>query len=234
MIQLLKNIFKENNIIEIEEKKECFTYEKKSFFFNINIQESELVKIKNSESLYNNVDFKDILKVYKDLVSTSGINQIEKNSSLIVTVKCEDLRSLTDLQQQILLIEENEFFFKKYVILYTDESISELSESPTINFLQEKLNDFEKFDKYSDEGYTSELAEYMVVLQLFIKLPFLKLTFSQDEYFDLTNKLKNSLSNDSLIYENLVKNINKFEAIDFTNEEVGKEIEELLKLLNDD
>lgn len=234
MIQLLKSLFKENNIVEIEENDECFSYKNNSYFFNINIQESELLKIKNNEGLYNNSEFKRILGVYKDLVDTSGINQIEKNSSLIVSVKCEDLKSLTDLQQQILLIEENEFFFKKYVILYTDQAITQLSESPNVKFLQDKLNDFEKFDKYSDEGYSSELAEYLVVLQLFIKLPFLKLTFSQDEYFDLPSKLKYSLSNDSLIYERLLLYDNRIQEIDFTKEEDEKKINSLLKfILND-
>ncbi|WP_348799159.1 ABC-three component system middle component 1 [Flavobacterium adhaerens] len=234
MIQLLKNIFKENNIIKLEEEKECFSYENKSFFFNINIQESELLQIRNTENFYDNGDYKRILDIYRRLVDTSGINEIEKNSSLIVTVKCEDLESLSKLQQQILLIEENEYFFKKYVILYTDQSISQLSENPTIEFLQEKLNDFEKFDKYSEEGYISELAEYMVVLQLFIKLPFLKLAFGQDEYFDLTSKLKSSLLNDSLIYERLLLFSSGIEEIDFTNHEDEKKIGLLFKFISND
>ncbi|MES2239439.1 MAG: ABC-three component system middle component 1 [Bacteroidota bacterium] len=234
MIHLLKNIFRENNIKELTEENECFSYENKSFFFNINIQESELLQIRNTDNFYDNGDYKRILDIYKRLVDTSGISEIEKNSSLIITVKCEDLVSLSKLQQQILLIEENEYFFKKYVILYTDQSISELLKNPTVDFLQEKLNDSDKFNKFSDSGYSSDLTEYMIVLQLFIKLPFLKILFSQNEYLDLNNKLNNSLEKDSLRFDRLIKYHSDINGIDFTKVEDERKINLILKMVSND
>lgn len=234
MVQLLYSIFEEQGIKKIADDIGCFSHENQSFFFNINIQESELLLIKNTQSFYDNEDYKRILDVYKKLVDTSGIPEIEKNSSLIITVKCEYLDTLSKLQQQILLIEENEYFFKKYVILYTEESITELLKKPNVSFLQETLNDSEKFEKYSDSGYSSDLMEYLVVIQLFIKLPFLKLTFSQNEYLDLKNKLDNSLEKDSFIYDRLVRHKIDLDKIDFMKIEDERKINLFLKMISND
>ncbi|MGL2995171.1 ABC-three component system middle component 1 [Flavobacterium sp. TSSA_36] len=234
MKQLLYSIFEQHGIDKHPGDIDCFSYKNKSFFFNININESELFSIKNTQNFYDNKDYKNILEVYKKLVDTSGIAEIEKNSSLIITVKCEDLEALSKLQQQILLIEENEYFFKKYVILYTEESISELLKKPTIDFLQDKLNDSGKFNKYSDFGYSSDLMEYMVVIQLFIKLPFLKILFSQNEYFDLNNKLKNSLEKDSLRFDRLIKYHSDINEIDFSRVEDERKIDLILKMMSND
>jgi hypothetical protein len=234
MKQLLYSLFEQHGIDKLPGDIDCFSYENKSFFFNINIIESELLSIKNTQSFYGNKDYESILEVYKNLVNTSGIPEIEKNSSLIITVKCEDLGALSKLQQQILLIEENEYFFKKYIILYTEESISELLKKPTVDFLQEKLNDSEKFNKFSDSGYSSDLTEYMVVLQLFIKLPFLKILFSQNEYLDLNNKLNNSLEKDSLKFDRLMKYHSDINEIDFTKVEDERKINLILKMVSND
>lgn len=234
MKQLLNSIFEKHSIDKLPDGIDCFSYENKSFFFNININESELLSIKNTQSFYENKDYENILESYKSLVNTSGISEIEKNSSLIITVKCEDLEALSKLQQQILLIEENEYFFKKYVILYTEESISELLKNPTIEFLQEKLNDSEKFNKFSDFGYSSDLMEYIVVVQLFIKLPFLKILFSQNEYLDLNNKLENSLEKDSIKFDRLIKYHNEINEIDFTRAVDERKIDLILKMVSND
>ena len=120
------------------------------------------------------------------------------------------------------------------MIFYTEESIIEILKKPETVSLQAKLNDSEKFDMYSDSGYNTSLMEYLVVMQLFIKLPFLKLTFSLDEYLDLKHKLESVLVKDSIIYNRLVSFKNVIDDIDFMNIEDERRINLLLKMISND
>jgi hypothetical protein len=50
------------------------------------------------------------------------LNEIEKNTSLIILLKVENLKKdFEELKNQIMRIEEDEYFFRKYIIIYNDK-----------------------------------------------------------------------------------------------------------------
>ena len=237
MEQLLNKILLECDYRKVEtDDLPYYTKENKSFFFLLGINHSDFIKIKSQNDFKNNEQYKSLLGKFNQKINRSELAAIEKNYSLIIFIKSEDLPfSLLNYQQQSLLLEEDEYFFKKYVIFYTDPSISELIiSSPVVSLLQEKVNNTTNFEIIANEGYKTELAEYLIIVQLFIKLPFLKLSFGLEGYKTLNEKLVDGLANLMDLYHIFLKKEPEIKAIDFMNIEHEQAIEELIKLLPND
>jgi len=234
MEQILKKILSENGY---EPRTQGIEYHSKgdsSFFFLTSLPELTFKLIKNHDSFDTNEQFKAIMDGFKNIINSGDQIAIEKNSSLIVLVKCASITSLSDLQQQILFLEEDEFFLKKYVILYTDASISALTDDPIVNSLVLKINSIENFGYFATNGYSEEIAEYLVIMQLFIKLPFLKLTLDLTGYSTLSQKLESVLGGLSGLHQTLLERADEFALLDFTNSDDEEKINELIELLPND
>lgn len=232
MEELLKQILTETDHKPKNINVPCFSYHDKTFYFWINIEESRLRQFKNKDDYREDPNYKTVLEAYSKEVNAGEQHALEKNASLIVLVKCADISALTSLQQQILLMEEDEYFFKKYVILYTFDSISQLTSEIIVSYLRSKVNDPDKFNSFSTAGYTSELAEYLVVLQLFIKLPFLKLEHGDEKFTSLDQKIKLSLNDTQSFYDSLIEQSSDLLQIDFTDPSHDDRINALVDLSN--
>jgi hypothetical protein len=222
---------------EYAEKNEGITYyskEDSSFFFIINILEANFSSLKNKDQLKENEQYKTVMDGFKTIINSGNQIAIEKNSSLIVLVKCSSIEAIGNLQQQILLFEEDEYFFKKYVILYTVDSIMELTSIPLIPELRKKINNNNTFDRFAKEGYQPEMAEYLVIIQLFIKLPFLSLDHGTESFTSLSQKITTALDTQQTLYTSLLLNSEELTKLDFTKVEDEDRIIELLTILSHD
>lgn len=234
MEALLNKIFNENQYELKTHEGNYYSNKDKSYFFSITISEAELKSLKSKQHINDNQKYKAALESFKNLVNSGEHAVIEKNSSLIVMVQCTNISALSELQQQILLLEEDEYFFKKYVIIYTPESIVNLNSSPIIPELRQKINLLEDFKKFASSGYVSDLSEYLLITQLFIKLPFLTLEYSTNGFTPLNQKLSTALSDFDAFYNVLLQRATDFSEIDFTDLSHEDKINELMNILPND
>ncbi|MCE4067148.1 hypothetical protein LXM63_18755 [Chryseobacterium gleum] len=235
MEEIISKILNESGYTKVENATlQYYTREEKSYFFIVNISEAHFTSLKSKELIKENEQYKKVLDSFTAIVNSGEQITIEKNSSLIILVKCNNIESIEELQQQILLFEEDEYFFKKYVILYTDESIIQLTDNPLVPSLREKVGNIELFNVFASIGYKTNIAEYVVIIELFIKLPFLSLTEDREGFTSLSEKITNTLDDDMHGYTTLLSKTNEIQQLDFSRSEDEVEINELLSFFAND
>jgi hypothetical protein len=231
MEQIIKKLLLESGYVERTLDLSFFSKEDKSFFFLVNISEDNFTLVKNKDSMKENQEYEAVIDGFKTLVNSGEQITIEKNSSLIMLVKCADINAIENLQQQILFFEEDEYFFKKYVILYTEDSIKGLTSTPLIPKLRAKVHNNESFNKFATLGYKAEISEYLVIMQLFIKLPFLKLGPGIEGFTSLNQKITTVLNTQIALYTSLLENSERLSQVNFSNPDDEDKISVLLNIL---
>ncbi len=231
---IIKKLLSECAYVEKIEGITFYSKDDKSFFFIVNISEEDFAPMKNKDLIKANQEYKALMDGFKGIINSGNQITIEKNSSLIVLVKCSSIEAIGDLQQQILLFEEDQYFFKKYVILYTNDSIGALTTTPLVPELRIKINDKTSFSRFAREGYKSEIAEYLVVMQLFIKLPFLNLDHGTEGFTSLNQKITSALDTEVALYTSLLSHSEELYQVDFSNPEDESKINQLLSILPHD
>ena len=117
-------------------------------------------------------------------------NKIKKNTSLFVTIKVDELKqSYESLRSMIMKVEEDEYYFRKYVILYTEEGLSRLNSNieDLLNYIQSTSPEGEYlFDKFESDMFFD--TSYFIAMQLIIKLPFVSLHHS-DNHFEIVENI---------------------------------------------
>ena len=206
----------------------------KSYFFLQTIGADELKEIKNKSSLQDCTWYRVFLSKFKDICQSNNYPPLEKNSAMLILVDSSSVSEMERLQSQILLIEEDQYFIKKYVIVYTPNSLSKISELSSNEQLQEAINNSTSFQSLLENGINDNIADYILLLQLFIKLPFLKLKFEEENFVSLPEKIQNVLGNNMSIYEQIQNSIEEFKGINFLTPESDTEIDTLLTLLAND
>ena len=197
MNSFLQQILEEHNFHKCDEHLELWGGEGNEFFL---IQE------------YNREDFKSSSEGGSDFFTCAQTNQlissfeelnddkIKKNTSLFVTIKVDDLKqSYESLRNMIMKVEEDEYYFRKYVILYTDEGLNSLNSNmeDLLNYIQFTSSKGENlFDKFESDMFFD--ASYFTAMQIIIKLPFVSLPHS-DEYFEaIEKKISSKLEREGL------------------------------------
>jgi hypothetical protein len=118
--------------------------------------------------------------------------EMDKNSSIVFCVQSQLVtqRSLDNalaakldlLKKAIYEVEEDPYFFKKYVLAYSNEQVEsilpEITETlvahkSVVHYLHAQLNNSDVFRNYKHDPTAQK--QYDLVCKLFIKLPFLKL-----------------------------------------------------------
>ena len=231
---IIKQLLSECAYVEKTEGITFYSKEDKSFFFIVNISEEAFTSLKSKDLIKENQQYKVVMDGFKGIINSGDQITIEKNSSLVVLVKCSSIEAIGNLQQQILLFEEDQYFFKKYVILYTDASISGLTNTPLIPELRTKIKDNTTFSRFAKEGYKSEIAEYLTVMQLFIKLPFLNLDHGTEGFTSLNQKITSILDTEASLYASLLSHSEELGQVDFSKSEDEAKINELLSILPHD
>lgn len=122
---------------------------------------------------------------------------MDKNLSLIVCVKRRNLFPESVLNKIIFDIEEDPYFFKKYVLTYTDPQVKQLmkknqGDASIIEYLYRVLNDDNSFQNHKNDPFQE--SEYNLISKLFIKLPFLNLIKMDRELVSLKQEINNTLT----------------------------------------
>lgn len=112
MIQAIINkIFEES---EFENREGYYSKDNNQFYLTLHLNETEFKSIENKNSIEEIHSYKELLEYFNELVQSGTSTSIEKNTSLLIFVKCENINALEEYKQQILLLEEDQYFFKKY------------------------------------------------------------------------------------------------------------------------
>jgi len=146
--------------------------------------------------------------VYNLMISVkSQLRDIEKNTSLILCVKFENLSNqYPTYKNSMLQVEEDDFWFKKYLLPYTTAAISELnSEDDVLAKINLIVDQEDQFLAFSQNILSQE--RYFVTIQLLIKIPFISLSFAQHlEFVSIERRLEEQLaqSERDLLYEKVI------------------------------
>lgn len=233
-METLINTILANNGYGYNETIDGFELENKAYFFTQTISSNELEEIKNRFSLDECDWYQSFLSGFNELCRKNEYPSLEKNSSLLILVESTSIKDLERLQSQILLLEEDQFFVKKYIVTYTTTGLNKISELSSNEELQSRINNSQSFEKLMKDGLSQDLEEYLILLQLFVKLPFLKLKSEDDSFVGLQENLKDVLSTDLKVYEQVLASSKELQKLDFLNMESDTKIDNLLKLLTDD
>jgi len=194
MKEIIKKIFNKEYKKNEKTNEDIVFYEKenKEYFLVAEYLKEEIEKFFESEKTNNLIKFFDERKKEKE--------DIQKNTSLIIFLKVDNLKQLEGrkMKNQIFKIEEDEYFFRKYVIVYTNDSIKNLGKFDFIeDSISEKIKEPGKFEKFQNEEFFS--AEYYFLIQLIVKLPFLRFGISEgDDFVTIESEVKNQMGTKEL------------------------------------
>src|SRR5699024_722097 len=114
----------------------------------------------------------------------------------------------------IFKIEEDEYFFRKYVIIYTADSIKNINPQNDISStIHQILLTDNRINFYQQNNYSD--VEFFVAMQLMIKLPFLTFQGDASEFEPINKKLDHQLHGQNLSEVNdiLTEFINQHDVI---------------------
>lgn len=128
-------------------------------------------------------------------------NKMKKNTSLFITVKVENLEKEYERLKNIAMrIEEDEYYFRKYVIFYTEEGLNKLK--PNVEYLLDYINsespdEKSLFDKFEENMFFDDA--YFVAMQLIVKLPFISLPRSDTHFETIEDRIKSRIEFKKLV-----------------------------------
>lgn len=206
MQKLVENLFTENKYKKIKDlSMTLYGLSNDDYFILEEYQFEDFISFFDSERTNDIVD--------RFLKLDSKVGNYSKNTSMIIFLKVDNIRSFyTKYKNQIMLIEEDEYYFRKYIIVYTEEAETKLNGIST-NEIFSIIADDENFNQFEDDMYFKE--EYFIAIQLVVKIPFISIPKNEKKYISLQEKI-----NDEFIEINLANDLNK----------VGK----FLSLMNND
>jgi hypothetical protein len=141
-------------------------------------------------SFYNNT----IQNIIPDEIKNEPA--FERNSDLIILFKVNNLGDFNVHEQNIFSIEEDPYYFKKYVLYYSDEELK-LLENKTLNDLQNIVLDRSLFKTYKKNPNYPSL--YSFSARFFIKIPFLQVPVNEEAMPSVDVMLRESLLESNLV-----------------------------------
>ena len=170
------------------------------FDFYTNSQKSEyfIVSQYSPDELNNFFDddkTSQVIKEFERLSVKSEHENIKKNTSLFILVEVDDLKAVFEdekVQRTILLIEEDYYYFRKLIILYTRDGLLDLRDKETNEMLYTYLDS--NIDLFEKDMFFSE--SYFIAMEIGVKLPFFTLPKRNDIYQSIENQYQDD--NDEL------------------------------------
>lgn len=229
MINLTEDIFKKSNFIV------------EKLILNDDILTDDiLLAIRNSKEFFDfyliwyvevdslNLEFiksrsEHILGSVLDKYDLPGIN---KNISLLILTESETLDNYIDEEfyKRLFDIEEDPFFFKKYVLYFTTHQKQLLNEKIRSGDILETLDkiimDKKLFGTFKNNEEVEDRLLYDIVSKIYIKMPFMKLTIEKESMVNLGQKIENEIPhndldsiNKILVFEENLIDLEKIEII---------------------
>lgn len=184
MINIIKEIMNDcayENVVQTEVVYDKVVYSLNIFqhksieshiFIVLQILESQLVAQDNYKDLVI-----EIANYFRE--NDIYVPDMDKNTSLIYCVK-RDIKS-DKLDELKVKIEDDPFYFKKYVFAYSEAQSDEFKKickqhnQATSELIQTYILDTENFNKFKKNGDNEKI--YKLVSELFIKIPIIPINF---------------------------------------------------------
>lgn len=152
------------------------------------------------------------------------IPEMDKNTSLILCNKRHENATLSvDRQRRI---EDDPFYFKKYVLLYSEKELAELKkhleqQHSVVDSIKEYIYNKQNFDKYKDNPENNYV--YSAIISLITKIPVIPMNFTKTKDFydikaEFTGKLIESKSiTDSKKIESIIRYVDTIDEKEVTD-----------------
>ena len=205
MKEVIKKIFNDYNF---EEQKITLPLTEEVFFaVNFNDECLNFYLVVFIDQIDDEFLENQVLEYYKAIkgLEIGYDERMDKNLSLLVCLRNDNEISSTGLQKKIFEIEEDPYFFKKYVFTYNDvqrEILSDYFNSPDTHsrrLLNNIVNDNELFISFKKNPNDNSNNLYSLCSKLLIKLPFIVFERDEKEIEDLSEKIKGKLQDESLL-----------------------------------
>lgn len=237
----------ENTVFYINENKDIANYFLVNYIDATSESESGdsiLEKLKALENNYiDEIEEKNIRKRILGVFENDSLAaQLDKNISAIFPIKLKNIGDLDNYKNLIYYVEESPYFFRRFVLPYTDKQSDELKAIISDN--KEKTIRDVLSDLANDEDAYFELAEhkssnsvYELVIRLFSKIPFLQYNFKAEQKpMSIEKRIENSL-NEVLVkyHDSVVKENKDLEAMileedtELTDADLERKIDELVR-----
>ena len=198
----------------------------REFDFYTNSQNSEyfILSQYSPDELNNFFDDDKTSQVIKEFERVSLIvehENIKKNTSMFILVEVDDLKEIFEdekVQQSILLIEEDYYYFRKFIILYTQNGLLDLRDKDTNEMLYTYLES--NIDAFEDVMFFRE--SYFMAMEIGVKLPF----FTLPKRSDIYQSIENQYQDDKDELDNRL--------LDFYTKVTGEKLSESLKDISTD
>lgn len=141
----------------------------------------------------------DIFEACKKVCSDPSL---DKNVSMLVLWETDGKIEREEFKRKKMEVEEDPYYFKKYVLGYSSAEVVELKEKigdqNAVDFISSKLISKEVFDEYKNEPFVKKW--YSLLYRSAVKIPFLEIKIGESEglqsLFDENNE---SLKRDELL-----------------------------------
>ena len=182
---------------------------------------------------------KEILGLYEN---DSLAAQLDKNISAIYPIKLKNISELDNYKNLIYYVEESPYFFRRFVLPYTEKQTNDLKTIISDN-KRKKIRDILS-DLANDEDAYFDLAEhksinsvYELVIRMFSKIPFLQYNFKAEQKpMSVEKKIENSLDEVLMKYHDIVVHGNKdleemilIADTELTDVDLERKIDELVR-----
>ncbi|WNF23154.1 ABC-three component system middle component 1 [Mesobacillus jeotgali] len=145
--------------------------------------------------------------------------RMDKNLSLLICLNRETELSELERNREIFQVEEDPYFFKKYVFTYTKKQANELSEmlqkhktKSTKEIINNIINNKDDFIELKNHPQKNTI--YNLCSKLMIKIPFLILERGEEQMEDLEEGIKMELRKSGLLkYTSALLELEEFDDI---------------------
>ncbi|MDB3086407.1 hypothetical protein C4097_18205 [Clostridioides difficile] len=192
MKQLIKKLLMETNFENIQSIENIADYNS-IFSENKDRTMFYVVSFYDSINEFNEQFEESQNEAFNYICSKENQNELKKNTSMILFIKLKDLDEKDKMQSQILELEEDVYFFKKYVVLYLEKELEEFKSAiegrSITEFMKANIN---KEDLFEDFKREETISFYSLILKLYIKLPHLAYsdTFETENIMDLNKRIE--------------------------------------------
>lgn len=223
MKEIIRNLFSENNYSRLSIKDtgkfdlEFWEYDKNEAYYVI-----LYLKVNQLPSNFLTNEIPQLFNNLKKNLANYLIS-MDKNMTLIICLE-EVMGGNEKIDQFILDIEEDPYFFKKNVIRYNDNDLTIFNTQSKTNitkFINETVNDIKRFEEFKEYGD----SYYEFCANLLIKFPFLVFRNKREDLNNLSENIEEEIKTKNL--NALFKSIQSEYYDEKNMEEVITKIKEL-------
>lgn len=221
---ILDNEFQNNYTFETNTNTGFYYKQNQEYFVVSEYDKKDITEFFQSKRTSNIVGFLDNFKK-----EHPEFEWIDKDTSLIILLKVSNLeKDFESLKNQIMKIEEDEYFFRKYIIVYDEAWEKEMKYIDTIEKLNTELR-WINLKQFRENNFTN--SKWYLIIQLFIKLPFLEVVTPSEKLEKLSDIINKRVKSENLVQLN--NSILSHESLVLENKKENEGTQKYIQELND-